>query len=500
MKKNSPLSSPCSSIAERAGELCDESLFESAPVSYLVLCQRGTICRVNRMATLLLGEDQSTLLGSPFSRFIVAEEQSQWQELFAGTAEIALPQSREWTLLSPGNTLTRTRLDCTVIPSGHLAIIITRPKEVPAPRHNPMESEACFRTFMTHSPVASWIVNEEGYYQYANPTYYKMFQVPCHDLVGQHVSHVYPPEIAAQYLHSNQLAFSADSRIEILHQGVRGDGSDGEFLVIKFPIGHSQKPRLLGGMALDITEQQKTVAQLQRVNHRLEHVTAEQARHLREIAGELTRVEQRERDRLQELLHDNIQPLLVAARLSLCGLHADTSITDCLHITGQACDHISKVLQVARSLSQQLSPPLIREGGLAPALESLCHWVGKNHILDVRLSCHPNIEPDDVATRLLCFNAVRELLMNVVKHAGTGQAELKLEREGHDHLRITVADRGIGFNPDLLTGGTGLSGIRRRLGMLGGSLRIESQPGRGSMAILTAPLHHFPPELFSTRQ
>ena len=242
-------------------------------------------------------------------------------------------------------------------------------------------------------------------------------------------------------------------------------------------------------MALDITEQRQAIAQLRSANHRLENLAAEQAKHLREIASELTCTEQRERDRLQELLHDNIQPLLVAARLSLCGLHPGTPTLDCLRVSTQASEHISKVLQVARTLSQQLSPPLIRERGLNPALESLCHWVRTNHMLSVHLDAAPEADPEDIATRLLCFNAVRELLMNVVKHAGTKQAHLKLELADPHTVRITVIDHGIGFDPEALTNGTGLPGIRRRLGMLGGCLRIESKPGLGSAAILPTPLH-----------
>lgn len=238
----------------------------------------------------------------------------------------------------------------------------------------------------------------------------------------------------------------------------------------------------------DITERRRAVAELRQAKERLEHFAAEQAAHLRELAGELTRAEQRERDRLHELLHDEVQPLLVAARLSLSGLGPRSAQADCLRVAAEACTHIGQVIQVARALSRQLSPPLIREQGLNAALESLCRWVSNNHGLEVRLRSAPDTEPDDVALRLLCFSAVRELLMNVVKHANVARVTLTLRRVEGDTLCIVVADRGNGCDPARLADGSGLSGITRRLGMFGGALRIESRPGHGTVATLTAPL------------
>ena len=238
----------------------------------------------------------------------------------------------------------------------------------------------------------------------------------------------------------------------------------------------------------DIAERRQAVRELQDANARLENFAAEQASHLRELAGELTRAEQRERDVLYGQLHDDMQPLLVAARLSLSSLGSHTPRETCLEVAAEACKHISQVIQVARSLSVQLSPPLVRERGLNPALESLCRWVKSNHGLDVDLRCAPEAEPDDVAVRLLCFNAVRELLMNVVKHAGATQVALTLRRSGPDTLCITVADRGKGFTSAAMTNGTGLAGVSRRLGMVGGALQIDSRPGDGTVVTLSAPL------------
>lgn len=360
--------------------------------------------------------------------------------------------------------------------------------ENPQARQDPGGHEGLFHAMMTHSPMAAWIVDIEGRYRYASPPCCRIFQVPTQDLVGKLISEIHPPELAERYLLGNRAAIEAGQPIESVQPGVLPDGSPGEYLVVNFPIRDGNGKPLLCGMALDITERRQIITKLCEANERLGSLAEEQAAHLRELAGELTHAEQRERDRLYELLHDNVQPLLVAARLSLSGLSTRTSPGDCLRVAAEACDHISQVIQVARTLSLQLSPPLIREHGLKPALESLRDWVKSNHRLEVDLVTAPNAEPRDLAMRLICFNAVRELLMNVVKHSGTTRVVVTIQRVGNARLQITVADRGYGFDPTAVIGGSGLAGIERRLKMVGGSLQIDSRLGQGTVATLSVPL------------
>ncbi|MBP5997450.1 MAG: PAS domain S-box protein [Azonexus sp.] len=242
------------------------------------------------------------------------------------------------------------------------------------------------------------------------------------------------------------------------------------------------------GITQDITERRLTKNHLREANMRLAAVAAERAEHLSELSGELMRAEQRERDRLYELLHDNVQPMLVAARLSLSGLSERTPRAEMLQRIAEVSEHISGVIQTARTLSVELNPPLIRERGLVPALESLCRWVHVNHGLEIDLVAAQNTEPASMTIRLMCFKAVRELLMNVAKHAGTRRAELVLEQASTDMLRITIRDQGAGFEMPAEHEGSGLSNIERRLGMVGGSLSVVSVPGSGSVVTLLAPL------------
>jgi PAS domain S-box-containing protein len=258
--------------------------------------------------------------------------------------------------------------------------------------------------------------------------------------------------------------------------------------------------RMVGVMG-DVTELKEAECRASELNELLSDMLAERTRmaeeraaHLRELAAELALAEQRERDRLHELLHDHVQPMLVGARLGLSGLNERTPIQTWLKSAAEVRQHIGDALNTARSLSVELNPPLVRDQGLCAALEWLSRFAWNSHGLDVQLTCDPSAEPADVATRLLLFKAVRELLMNVAKHAGTRKAQLTVERTGGPRFLVTVADQGGGFHAaasraDLgRRSGSGLLDIERRLGLIGGSFEIDSDPGAGTIVRLSVPL------------
>jgi PAS domain S-box-containing protein len=128
------------------------------------------------------------------------------------------------------------------------------------------QSEERFRSFMTHSPAAGWIVDRAGRFHYASPSYYTMFGARHGDLTGQRIGEIYEPELAQKYLANNLQVITAQRAVEAIEPGVRADGSPGVFLVVKFPMTSATGEILLGGTALDITERQHAELRVKYLN------------------------------------------------------------------------------------------------------------------------------------------------------------------------------------------------------------------------------------------
>ena len=245
---------------------------------------------------------------------------------------------------------------------------------------------------------------------------------------------------------------------------------------------------LVDTLESEITLREKTEEELRLANQQL----AARADQLRSLAGELTVAEQKERLRLSKILHDGLQQHLAIAKLRLNSISGQLPGGDLQQSTREIETIIADSIQMSRSLSTDLSPPVLYEAGLPAALAWLAHWMREKHALDVDLSIEATAElPEDV--KVLAFESVRELLFNAVKHAAVSKAQVSLQKMDGERVRITVSDEGAGFDMEKLplAGGNGgcfgLFSIRERLGLIGGRFEMSSAPGEGSSFRLTIP-------------
>jgi signal transduction histidine kinase len=223
-----------------------------------------------------------------------------------------------------------------------------------------------------------------------------------------------------------------------------------------------------------------------------EHLVA-RANQLRALAGELTMTEHRQRQHLSRILHDGLQQHLAIAKLQLNILTGKLKPDALIQAAGRIENLIDESIQISRSLSAELSPPILREGGLVSGLKWLAAWMPDKHGLKVELVIDARPElPEDV--KILLFESIRELLFNAVKHAEVSTARVHLQQTGADEVCLRVQDEGAGFNADCLEpagspgSGFGLFSIRERIGLIGGRLHIDSSPGKGSCFTLTVPV------------
>ena len=215
-------------------------------------------------------------------------------------------------------------------------------------------------------------------------------------------------------------------------------------------------------------------------------------RHLRALAGELSVAEDMERQRISLALHDNVSQELAAAKIRIGLLAKSMPSTEHAEPLDEVFQMIDRALQDVTSLTFQLCPPVLYRHGLAAALKWLVEEFDSRHDESFEFVGQDISLPLTDEVRGPVFQAVRELLTNVVKHAGADRVTVTV-RTGEDEMTITVADDGVGFDtvpavrPDDETSGFGLFSIRHRIGYFGG--RLDIQPAaKGSRITVTMPL------------
>ncbi|MBN2130995.1 MAG: PAS domain-containing protein [Sedimentisphaerales bacterium] len=273
-----------------------------------------------------------------------------------------------------------------------------------------------------------------------------------------------------------------DTRVPQDAEVVTADGRT--WLLRVYPIlDHQQNVAALVEFSLDISPQKEAERKL--------HQSQQQ---LRRLASERANVEERQRKRIADELHDRVGQGLIVAKFKADALSsmADTPEHD------KACRLISEILgeliQETRSVIHELSCPTLYQFGLIGAMaEYLREEFPESRGVHARLDA--DVEPASLGddTRAFFFRAVRELLRNVIKHAHAQHVIVSLACDD-SQLRLEVADDGRGFTAidagvNLQQGHYGLFSIREYLLAIGGEMEIHSTPGQGARVILRAPLH-----------
>jgi two-component system, chemotaxis family, CheB/CheR fusion protein len=221
-----------------------------------------------------------------------------------------------------------------------------------------------------------------------------------------------------------------------------------------------------------------------------ERVQAEQQIHA--LAYELTKAEQMERQRISRILHDDLQQRIFAAKaqtLSVDNAYRRGDLESAQNDLNQIQGLLDESISITRNLSIDLSPAVLQGDSLSDALAWLAKQMHDLYDLDVSLQTNGVSTRFEDTLRILLFQAVREALFNVVKHADTQHATLTVGKtEGY--VQIVISDDGVGFQSDVFNQENGLGGlahIQHRVLLMGCSLHVQSQPGQGTRVILEIP-------------
>ena len=228
------------------------------------------------------------------------------------------------------------------------------------------------------------------------------------------------------------------------------------------------------------------LGKLQNLNETLEERVVARTREVRRLATDLTLAEQHERERLAGVLHDHLQQVLFALRMKLAVLEGAEEAQRA-DFYEQALALLDDAMTTTRTLTVELFPPVLQNDGFDVALEWLASHFEAQHGLQVEVQTEGPIQIARRDVFVLLTQSVRELLFNIVKHAGTNEAEVAAHLNGA--LYVTISDAGNGFDPSSIqrTMSTGLVTLRERLQLLGGAVNVEAEKGAGTSVTLHVP-------------
>jgi PAS domain S-box-containing protein len=229
---------------------------------------------------------------------------------------------------------------------------------------------------------------------------------------------------------------------------------------------------------VDITERVKAEMEIRRLN--IERKT----------------IEHKERHRIAQMLHDDLQQRLYAIKIYVNTLEENLQSGNRQSTQADFAETrkwLEEAIALTRQLGADLSPLKLRDGGLVEAILSISSQMKNQYGLEVELSAAEEFQTKlDDELQITLFQAVRELLFNVVKHSGSLKATVTLEPVRHDRVRIIVSDRGKGFDPKGILSeqnhSRGLRSIQQELLLFGGRLEVDSSEGRGTRMTINIPI------------
>ncbi len=215
-------------------------------------------------------------------------------------------------------------------------------------------------------------------------------------------------------------------------------------------------------------------------------------RQLRTLMSKLAIVEEEERKRIAEYVHDNISQNLASSTINLDKLEG--SLHNTPNGLKEARELIMQAIHFTRSLTFELSPPILHLLSFNDCVQWLIEKFREQYGMNIEFKAHGSVKELQKETTVLLFRTIRELLNNIVKHARAVKATISIHSDS-DSIEIKVEDNGIGFDTSeidnyLIQGEKfGLLSIRERIRYLNGIFEIKSKPSEGTKVKIIVPLN-----------
>lgn len=273
---------------------------------------------------------------------------------------------------------------------------------------------------------------------------------------------------------------SGIEKVECRFQNRDGDQIWAE--IHAYPVYENDKLQFVISNLVDITLRKGSQKQLEIYQKKL-----------RDMASELDIAEERERKSIAEKIHDSIGQNLALLKIKSSILGELISDPVLEERVAEIVRDLDQVISFTRDFLFEVSPPILYELGFEPAVRWLGDKMFSDHSLRVKYEDDGQVKPMSEDKKAFLFRSLKELLMNVIKHAGVGEVFIRSYLDG-DQVILEVEDRGKGFDMEEMIRNVGYSpsfglfSIRERVHFIGGNLEISSRKGRGTMVTISLPV------------
>jgi PAS domain S-box-containing protein len=476
-----------------------QSLFENSGAATIIAEKDNTISMVNPMFIKLSGYSSQEIEGKmSWTEFVVPEDLEEMKRYHRERREKGKtpPSEYEFRFVDKSGNIRNIHNKVALIPgTGRSVASLIDITELKRATEELRESEKHFRDLAEMLPETVFVADKDMKIIFANQKAFSMFGYSKKDFEkGLNGFTMLVPKDRKRAHENVAKRFQNENMGVKEYQGLKKDGSTFPILLHTNLIIKQKDLVGFRGIIVDITEQKKIETKLHKSNDQLLMLTEQ----LRRLTMKLMVNESIERNRVARILHDDLQQMLVGAKLHLELFSKSFKGREQKYLE-KSIELISQSIQLSRSLTEELVPVVLVQKDLGKIIKWLCDFVKKTYNLKVGLKLFDKIEINNEDIRLFVYQSIRELLFNTVKHSGTNIAHVTLRKDISGNLKIIVSDKGIGFDSDIINKGKdpdshfGLFSIRERLSLLKGSLVLESFPGKGTNCTLKMPLTEITP-------
>lgn len=369
------------------------------------------------------------------------------------------------------------------------------------------QTRSRFEAIFDQAAVGILITAGDGRIRMVNPGFCRIIGYEAEELIGRPVDEFIHPEDRAEGNRRTRRMTAEDGSGDVVEKRlIHHDGRQIWVQVTVSTIADADG-RFTDFVSVveDITARKSAEEKLLRLNTELEKRVENRTQALRRSREQIRRLahqaataEERERRRIAEGLHDDVQQLLAACSLTLQNLSPRVSDPAVCQRIETVCAWTSQALHATRSLVFDLSPAVLYEVGLWAALDHLAGLMKQRLGLTVDLIQDGEIDPLPEDLRVFFYGTIRELLFNVHHHAEIDTVRVFLAKDD-GMITARVTDHGRGFDPQELkemadsgggNTGIGLSNLQERLSQFGGRLELTSAEGRGTDVQISAPVEN----------